>query len=216
MASENGAEPTAETPDGGPSEYDRKVSVSEQITQDRIAAISDARAECRTAREQSELMYRKGKIAREARDIIYREAVESYLLELKPYCEAVEDTNGYWFSEDEPHLGAVWATPPPEDSEAWETRADAPAHLDLDDLEPRRLAVVKNLTEFLLLPRTFETAFAKTQAYPHGSDAAAVAHVTETIDRETITAAMDWGNQFAHRIGLDLSMGGNDIHADPL
>lgn len=214
MASD-GSEPTASTPAGGPSEYDEKVSVSEQITHERISAISDARAECRTAREQSELMYRKGKIAREARDIVYREAVESYLLELKPYTEAVEDTNGYWFSEDKPHLGAVWARAPPEDDQAWETRADAPAHLELDDLEPRRLAVVKNLTEFLLLPRTYETTFAKTQAYPHGSDAAAVAHVTETIDRETITAAMDWGNQFAHRIGLDLSMGGNDIHADP-
>lgn len=193
---------------------EEQLDVSEQIKEDRLNDIANARALVRQVRGRVLEETAMGRLsANEATERLL-EAVQQYLSELRPYRDMAP---GYWEGDPEEPLGAIVARPPARDSELWETeepRANrhGPSRSDLpdpdhtyDDLEPVILAEFRGLDDVTQLSGRIKHEWICKDKRRHAPNATKIAKAEYTIDQRTLDVAMLRAMDFAREIGLYLS-----------
>lgn len=175
-----------------PSFPDPQLDVSEKIDHDRLRAIAEARRAVREIRESAVVNQLDGTTSRGEADLILREALESYLLEIKQYRNCDETARAYWDGSRDNSIGRVTVEPPADDR--------------FVDCEPVTVAEIRGLNDILYSPVYFSHTFTTTHKPRHRPPSELEETVTKPIGRPVLQAALEWANAYVHYIGLDLKL----------
>lgn len=171
---------------------DKQLDVSEKIDMDRINSITAARNAVREVRETAFMHVLRGDVDPKKADLAFRDALESYLLEVKQYRTIDDTAESYWVGPKDQIIGAVMVDPPKNEH--------------FDECEPQPAAVIEGLNDILDSPRFFEHTFEQTRHPRHGGPITETETVTATLPRHLLDTALWWANQYVNHIGLDLRL----------
>lgn len=168
-------------------EQTEQLDVTEQLTQDRLKAITEARRHVSEVRLRSRVQGHRADttINELGARVLYREALMNYLFELRPYRDVGGLPSDLWFGfdGDDPPVIGVEVFPEGEEN-----------------------VIVYGLDDILTLPLTFSVTREETVDYPQGPSQELERTETYTLSRETLDDAYGWANDFARRIGLDINV----------
>lgn len=191
--SKNNAKRASDFVDQPPTQPDVQLDVSDKVDLDRLRAIDEARRQVRDIRETTTISQLKGQVGTEAADIALREALESYLLEIKQYRDCDESARKYWDGSAEGSIGQVVISPPVD-------------HDEFEDCEAVTVETIEGLDDILYSPRYFSHTFETTIPTRHGPNQDREITVNQPLSRSILQRALEWANTYVHHIGLDLQL----------
>jgi hypothetical protein len=168
-----------------------RLDVEDQLTHDRLTAIRDRRNTALDARHQSRLAALQNDMTEDEANLWYREALESLLLELRPYRDTDEVAASYWTGRNDP-LGHVTADPPDEDP--------------FTDEDPIHADTIHGLNDVIAAPTIYTVTFETQIKTRHGPDLDREEDVRTTIPRFTLDAALSDTFDYARHLGLDIDV----------
>lgn len=179
---------------GGVPSAEAHIDVSDKIEHDRYQAINEARKQVQKVRLNSQVAMAGGKLTRIQSAAILRNALETYLLELRPYAGVDDKARGFWHGFDDRGLGTVEIRAP---GPGWHGDEGTVAHL-------------AGLEDVLTAPAVYEREFWKPVKARHGPDTTRRETVYRSIPRPVLKDAISWANSFSRHIGLDIDPGPTD------
>lgn len=183
-------------------------SVAEQIDRDRVQAITEARESAQYIRRESKLQAFQGELTSRQAALVYRDALEGFLLEVEPYRHVDDAAERFWSGRDDEVIGYVTHTPPDPDGEAWESVDQVPPNAtNVDESTGATVAAeITGLGDLLDAPVTWPKTYWREIETPCGPNRIETATDYAIVSRKVLDAALRWATNFTHHIGLDLEI----------
>lgn len=205
---------TDESADNSPPEFaDHQLDVSDKLTADRLTAINNARSAVQTARRNSQLLVFEGELDDEQATLVYREALEAYLLEIKQYRDVDDTARAYWTGTENEQIGEVIANPPPLSDPRWQDDSSRTSNRSMSmdnptkgDLTPVIVARIKGLNDILSTAKFLSYEFSVKDDPRHGPPTEYSATAPATLSRDLLDTAFEWATAYSYHIGLDLTL----------
>lgn len=177
--------------------YQEQMDVDEKLEADRLQAINEARKTAHKVRQNSRVGQLSGSLSEKQACGAFREALESFLIEIRQYRGISDRAQIFWTGTDERKIGRVTIYPP----------AGVPGG------EARVVDEIRGLDDILQAPAVYTQRYSWTETQRHGGTIRRTAHVQEPLSRDVLKTGLLWANEFCNHIGLDLDIDTEDHYS---